>query len=84
VILAQFASVSSAENLSGVDDERALGSQFVQFGGQLYQRARVIRLMRYYFQSQMCMFQWRHSGLVNFLNRTATGYQVRVEGPWIG
>lgn len=40
--------------------------------------------MRYYFQPQMCMLQWRHSGLVNFLNRTATGYQVRVEGLWIG
>lgn len=40
--------------------------------------------MRYYFQPQMCMLQWRHSGLVNYLNRTATGYQVRVEGLWIG
>jgi len=28
--------------------------------------------------------QWRHSGLVNFLNRTATSYQVRLEGLWIG
>ena len=40
--------------------------------------------MRYYFQPRMCMLQWRHSGLVNYLNRTATGYQVRVEGLWIG
>ncbi len=40
--------------------------------------------MRYFFQPQMCMLQWRHSGLVNFLNRTATGFQVRVEGLWIG
>src|SRR5512138_381915 len=40
--------------------------------------------MRYYFQPRMCMLQWRHSGLVNFLNRTSTGYQVRVEGLWIG
>ncbi len=40
--------------------------------------------MRYYFQPQMCMLQWRHSGLVNYLNRTSTGYQVRVEGLWIG
>jgi uncharacterized Fe-S cluster-containing protein len=39
---------------------------------------------RYYFQPRMCMLQWRHSGLVNFLNRTPTGYQVRVEGLWIG
>jgi uncharacterized Fe-S cluster-containing protein len=40
--------------------------------------------MRYFFQPRMCMLQWRHSGLVNYLNRTATGYQVRVEGLWIG
>jgi uncharacterized Fe-S cluster-containing protein len=39
---------------------------------------------RYYFQPRMCMLQWRHSGLVNYLNRTASGYQVRVEGLWIG
>jgi uncharacterized Fe-S cluster-containing protein len=39
---------------------------------------------RYYFQPRMCMLQWRHSGLVNYLNRTATDYQVRVEGLWIG
>lgn len=40
--------------------------------------------MRYFFQPRMCMLQWRHSGLVNFMNRTPTGYQVRVEGLWIG
>lgn len=39
---------------------------------------------RYYFQPRMCMLQWRHSGLVNFMNRTPTGLQVRVEGLWIG
>lgn len=39
---------------------------------------------RYYFQPEMCMLQWRHSGLVNFLNRTPDGLQVRVEGLWIG
>lgn len=39
---------------------------------------------RYFFQPRMCMLQWRHSGLVNYLNRTAAGYQVRVEGLWIG
>jgi len=39
---------------------------------------------RYYFQPRMCMLQWRHSGLVNFMNRTPTGIQVRVEGLWIG
>lgn len=40
--------------------------------------------MRYFFQPRMCMLQWRHSGLVNFMNRTSSGYQVRVEGLWIG
>ena len=40
--------------------------------------------MRYYFQPRMCMLQWRHSGLVNYLNRTKDGLQVRVEGLWIG
>jgi uncharacterized Fe-S cluster-containing protein len=40
--------------------------------------------MRYYFQPNMCMLQWRHSGLVNYINRTTAGTQVRVEGLWIG
>jgi len=40
--------------------------------------------MRYYFQPRMCMLQWRHSGLVNYLNRIENGYQVRLEGLWIG
>ncbi len=40
--------------------------------------------MRYFFQPRRCMLQWRHSGLVNYLNRTASGLQVRLEGLWIG
>jgi uncharacterized Fe-S cluster-containing protein len=40
--------------------------------------------MRYYFQPRMCMLQWRHSGLVNYLNRSKDGLQIRVEGLWIG
>jgi uncharacterized Fe-S cluster-containing protein len=40
--------------------------------------------MRYFFQPRMCMLQWRHSGLLNFLNRTGDHYQVRLEGLWIG
>lgn len=40
--------------------------------------------MRYFFQPDMCMLQWRHSGLVNYLNRTPSGWQVRLEGLWIG
>jgi uncharacterized Fe-S cluster-containing protein len=40
--------------------------------------------MRYYFQPRMCMLQWRHSGLINYLNRLKEGYQIRLEGLWIG
>jgi uncharacterized Fe-S cluster-containing protein len=40
--------------------------------------------MRYFFQPTMCMLQWRHSGLVNYLNRTPEALQIRVEGLWIG
>ncbi|MBF0205495.1 MAG: Fe-S cluster protein [Oligoflexia bacterium] len=40
--------------------------------------------MRYYFQPRMCMLQWRHSGLVNYMNKTVEGLQVRLEGLWIG
>jgi uncharacterized Fe-S cluster-containing protein len=40
--------------------------------------------MRYFFQPDLCMLQWRHSGLVNYLNRTTDGWQVRLEGLWIG
>jgi uncharacterized Fe-S cluster-containing protein len=40
--------------------------------------------MRYYFQPRMCMLQWRHSGLVNYVSRIGRSYQVRVEGLWIG
>jgi uncharacterized Fe-S cluster-containing protein len=52
----------------------------------LINRARVeIRIgMRYFFQPTMCMLQWRHSGMVNYMNRTPDGLQVRVEGLWIG
>jgi uncharacterized Fe-S cluster-containing protein len=39
---------------------------------------------RYYFQPRMCMLQWRHSGLVNYMNRTKGAIQVRIEGLWIG
>jgi len=40
--------------------------------------------MRHYFQPRMCMLQWRHSGLINFVNRTSEGVQIRLEGLWIG
>jgi uncharacterized Fe-S cluster-containing protein len=40
--------------------------------------------LRYFFQPKMCMLQWRHSGLLNYLNRIGDQYQVRLEGLWIG
>jgi uncharacterized Fe-S cluster-containing protein len=40
--------------------------------------------MRYFFQPRMCMLQWRHSGLINYLSRNADHWQVRLEGLWIG
>jgi uncharacterized Fe-S cluster-containing protein len=40
--------------------------------------------LRYFFQPKMCMLQWRHSGLLNYLNRVGDQWQVRLEGLWIG
>jgi uncharacterized Fe-S cluster-containing protein len=40
--------------------------------------------MRYWFLPRRCMLQWRHSGLVNFINRTKDGTQIRIEGLLIG
>lgn len=40
--------------------------------------------MRYFFQPRYCMLQWRHSGLVNYINRLKDGVEVRIEGLWIG
>jgi len=42
--------------------------------------------MRYWFMPHKCMLQWRHSALVNFINKNPkTGtYQVRLEGLLIG
>ncbi|HEY6009199.1 MAG TPA: (Fe-S)-binding protein [Geobacteraceae bacterium] len=55
------------------------------YEGMISQARLEIRIgMRYYFQPSMCMLQWRHSGLVNFINRTPAGIQVRLEGLWIG
>jgi len=40
--------------------------------------------MRYWFLPYRCMLQWRHSGLINFINRSKSGLQVRIEGLFIG
>lgn len=39
---------------------------------------------RYFFQPRLCMLQWRHSGLINFINRTEDGLRIRLEGLLIG
>jgi uncharacterized Fe-S cluster-containing protein len=39
---------------------------------------------RYWFMPHRCMLQWRHSGLVNFMNRGKNGLQIRIEGLYIG
>lgn len=40
--------------------------------------------MRYWFMPHKCMLQWRHSGLINFVNKRPQGIQVRIEGLFIG
>ena len=40
--------------------------------------------MRHFFQPRLCMLQWRHSGLINFINKNKQGTSVRIEGLWIG
>ena len=47
-------------------------------------RAEIKVGMRYFFQPRRCMLQWRHSGLVNYVNHGRDGLQVRLEGLWIG
>ncbi|NLH49926.1 MAG: Fe-S cluster protein [Myxococcales bacterium] len=39
---------------------------------------------RYFFQPRMCMLQWRHSGLINFIQNTPEGTRIRLEGLLIG
>jgi uncharacterized Fe-S cluster-containing protein len=40
--------------------------------------------MRYFFMPHRCMLQWRHSGLVNFINRFKDQQVIRLEGLFIG
>ena len=44
--------------------------------------------MRYWFMPRKCMLQWRHSGLINFINKSKTSEgvqtQIRIEGLLIG
>lgn len=40
--------------------------------------------MRYWYLPHRCMLQWRHSGMVIFMNKTKDGVRVRIEGIMIG
>jgi uncharacterized Fe-S cluster-containing protein len=40
--------------------------------------------LRYWFLPYRCMLQWRHSGLINFINKRKDGVGVRIEGLMIG
>jgi uncharacterized Fe-S cluster-containing protein len=40
--------------------------------------------MRYWFMPHRCMLQWRHSGLVNAINKGKENLQIRIEGLMIG
>lgn len=40
--------------------------------------------MRYWFIPRMCMLQWRHSGLINYMTKSKDGTQIRIEGLMIG
>jgi uncharacterized Fe-S cluster-containing protein len=40
--------------------------------------------MRYWFMPRRCMLQWRHSGLLNFINKRNGVMEVRIEGLMIG
>jgi uncharacterized Fe-S cluster-containing protein len=47
-------------------------------------RAEIKVGMRYWFMPHKCMLQWRHSGLINFVNKTPMGLKIRLEGLLIG
>ena len=72
-----------ATNQEGFKD---LGYYIAEGYEGLIQRSRIeVQIgRRYFFQPRMCMLQWRHSGLVNYINRTDDGLQIRIEGLWIG
>ncbi|MDI6895817.1 (Fe-S)-binding protein [Methanocella conradii] len=40
--------------------------------------------MRYWYLPHRCMLQWRHSGMVIFMNKAKEGVRVRIEGIMIG
>jgi uncharacterized Fe-S cluster-containing protein len=40
--------------------------------------------MRYWYLPRRCMLQWRHSGMVIYMNRVKEGTRVRIEGIMIG
>jgi len=55
------------------------------YEGRVRETRTEIRIgMRYFFQPRMCMLQWRHSGLVNYVHRVDGSLRIRLEGLWIG
>jgi uncharacterized Fe-S cluster-containing protein len=40
--------------------------------------------MRYWYLPHRCMLQWRHSGMIIFMNKTKEGTRIRIEGIMIG
>jgi len=55
------------------------------YEGLVYESRCELKLgLRYFFQPKMCMLQWRHSGLLNYVSRTRDGHQIRIAGLWIG
>lgn len=63
-----------------------LGYYTVQaFEGMVKETRKKLKIgMRYFFKPSLCMVEWRHNGLVNFLNKTRDGLQVRIEGGILG
>ncbi len=55
------------------------------YEGMVYETSKELKIgMRYWFMPTRCMLQWRHSGLINYLNVTPDGFQIRLEGLLIG
>lgn len=55
------------------------------YAGIIHETRRELKFgARYFFQPRMCMLQWRHSGLINYLSHNGDYWQVRLEGLWIG
>ena len=55
------------------------------YEGRVYSSRTELKIgMRYFFMPHKCMLQWRHSGLINFIQKTKDYTSIRIEGLWIG